>query len=235
MLQKKLPRDFFGIVFYVLGWTVGAILKTIGYAVRFLAKALYQAFKRDQFNRRVRLTVTRIEKSKRVQQREFGREQLRFLAAGCGLTNADWHKSVKVRAHLSEVIVKVGETAIESGDLSSEEASVWVKQTTNLLFANFDRNQLKLEKKPFKRRYRLSRRASALENRRNRSTVLPLTTEVEKRIQPTGKLVQSPTAAKKDATSRQTRNFGNLKAENFSASATEWAQDEDSSSTIEEQ
>lgn len=158
MKQNKLPRDLVGIVFYVLGWVAGVLLKAVYYTVKFMAMALYAGSKRDQLNRRLRLALKKIE-SGGAQARAFGREELRHIAAGVGLTNSPWHKNVKVRRRIFDALKSAGEAAVETGDLNQIQASRWLDEVSRVLFANFDRNLLTEEDKP-KQRRRLLRRNS---------------------------------------------------------------------------
>lgn len=158
MKQNKLPRDFMGIVFYVVGWIIGMLLKAVYHVVKFFAMALYAGSKRDQLNRRLRLALKRIE-GDGAQARAFGREELRHIAAGVGLTNSNWHKNVKVRRRIFEALKTAGETAVEKGDLNQIEASQWIDEVSRVLFANYDRNLLTVQVKP-KRRRRLTGRNS---------------------------------------------------------------------------
>lgn len=156
MKQNKLPRDLMGIVFYVLGWVVGMLLKAVYYTVRFIVTALYAGSKRDQLNRRLRLASKRIEGDD-AQARAFGREELRHIAAGIGLTNSGWHKNVKVRRRIFDALKFASETAVEMGDLNQVQASQWIDDTSRILFANFDRSLLTAEVKPKRRRKLLGR------------------------------------------------------------------------------
>src|SRR5688500_1125565 len=157
MKQNKLPRDFMGIVFYVLGWIIGILLKAVYYTVKFIAMALYAGFKRDRLNRRLRLALQKIDGDGAPEARAFGREELRHIAASVGLTNSSWHKNEKVRRRICEALKTAGETAIEKGDLSQIEAPLWIDETSRILFANFDRNLLTAQNSPNKKRHRFSR------------------------------------------------------------------------------
>lgn len=175
MKQNKLPRDLMGIVFYVLGWAIGMLLKAVYYTVKFIAMALYAGSKRDQLNRRLRLALKKIE-SDGAQARAFGREELRHIAAGVGLTNSAWHKNVKVRRRIFEALKTAGETAVEMGDLNQIQSSQWIDEASRILFANFDRNLLTAEVKPKRRRRLLSRNSaerSMESSAENVSTVNP--------------------------------------------------------------
>lgn len=158
MKQNKLPRDLMGIVFYVVGWIIGMLLKAVYYTVKFIAMALYAGSKRDQLNRRLRLALKKIEGG--AQARAFGREELRHIAAGVGLTNSNWHKNVKVRRRIFEALKTAGETAVEKGDLNQMQATEWIDDVSRVLFANFDRNLLTAEVKPKRRRRLLSRKST---------------------------------------------------------------------------
>lgn len=161
MKQNKLPRDFMGIVFYVLGWIIGMLLKGVYHVVKFIAMALYAGFKRDRLNRRLRLALQKIESAGGAPEiRAFGREELRHIAASVGLTNSRWHKNEKVRRRISEALKTAGETAIEKGDLSQIEAPLWIDETSRILFANFERSLLTDQNLPKKRRHRFSRKSS---------------------------------------------------------------------------
>ena len=158
MTNKKLPRDFVGFVFFVFGWIIGMLLKGLYYTVRFIGRTIYKVFKRDQLNRRLRLAQHKLDCEANAPTRALGREELRHLTAIIGLTNADWHKSVKIRRRILDALQSAGEKAAANGDLSEPEAAAWIEETTRLLFTNFDRQLLTAEKKPDKRRvHRLSK------------------------------------------------------------------------------
>lgn len=233
MKQNKLPRDLMGIVFYVLGWVIGMLLKAVYHVVTFIAMALYAGSKRDQLNRRLRLALKKIE-GDGAQARAFGREELRHIAAGVGLTNSPWHKNVKVRRRIFEDLKTAGETAVEKGDLNQIEASGWIDETSRILFANFDRNLLTAEVKP-KRRRRLLRKNSAEQTTEsfaeNRATVIA------------GSPVR-PSVAEQSASTARTENYNttelNPRHPNLqpianipNVPATDWANNDEESLTVE--
>ena len=234
MTQKKLPRDFVGFLFYVLGWIVGLVLKALYYSTRFIVMTVYAALKRDQFKRRLRLAFNKLE-SDDAGERALGREELRFLSAQMGLTNSQWHKSVKVRRRMSDALKAAGEMAVEKGDLNQIEASLFIEQAAQLLFANFDRDLLTVENKPKRRAYRLSRgrtleKANAAKaNTRTAELGNVQTAESAPVIESSNKV--PPTYE----TSKLNPGHPNLQMSSFSTqTANEWSNDEEPS-YIEEQ
>lgn len=235
MKQNKLPRDLMGIVFYVLGWAIGMLLKAVYYTVKFIAMALYAGSKRDQLNRRLRLALKKIEGDGAPEIRAFGREELRHIAASVGLTNSPWHKNIKVRRRIFEALKTAGETAVEKGDLNQIEAPLWIDETSRILFANFDRNLLTEEVKP-KRRRKLLRRDSA-EQTTESFEENPSTIVVNSHVRPVvaERAASNDRTADYDTTELNPHHPDLQPIANFpNVTATDWANTDEESALVEE-
>lgn len=152
--HKRIPRGFFGALFYVFGWLFAAIVIALWTVARFLVTAVYRACKRGQFYRHLSRARNKAESDRDGRTRELGREELRFLAASLGLDDADWHKTVRVRSALAECIRLAKEIALDAGDFNQVAADGWERDLNRFLFLNFDRNLLTGEKSN-KRFYRI--------------------------------------------------------------------------------
>lgn len=216
-----------GIVFYVLGWIIGTLLKAVYYTVKFIVMALYAGSKRDQLNRRLRLALKKIE-SDDAQSRAFGREELRHIAAGVGLTNSRWHKNVKVRRRIFEALKTAKEAAVENGELNQMQASEWIDEASGILFANFDRDLLTAEVKP-KRRRRFLRRDSSEQPTENFSEKLSKVLKRRSDQQIVPKQQTSNNQATNFDTAQLDSNHPNLelKLNIPNVQATNWANDEE--------
>jgi len=153
MTQKKLPRDLMGILFYVFGWIIGLTIKVFLALTGCALKMVYSAFKRDQFNRRLRVAVSKTEIELQPHKRALGREELRYLVATIGLSNAGWHQSVKLRREASEIVNSVCASAVERNDLNQLEAGSYIDEVNRFLFLNFDRHLLTTENKKTGKRF----------------------------------------------------------------------------------
>lgn len=218
MTQKKLPRDLMGILFYVFGWIIGLTIKGFLALTGYALKMVYSAFKRDQFNRRLRVAVSKTEIELEPLKRALGREELRYLVATIGLSNASWHQSVKLRRRTSEIVNSVCASAVERNDLNQLEAGSYIDEVNRFLFLNFDRHLLTTENKKSRKRFsRISKTSESEES-------IIVSEPIVKDIYTTNKLID-PSAKDNSAAAQPVpaENRG-LKVDSFSSvSATEWA------------
>lgn len=197
MINKKVPGDIFGLIFYTLGLTLGGLFKIAGFVVVKFVQIVYGLAKRDTFKRRLRLAVgqTRAEDPS---ERHLGRENIRNLICRIGLTDEKWHQSVRLRKNIAAAVSEVAGYLVKNGDLSEMEVADWKKVVESYLFANFDRTLL--ESKPKQkavRKHRISRRKMSMRNQRQ-ATVAVIKND-ESDTQP---VVQGISAA-----DRQARDF----------------------------
>lgn len=228
MRQKKLPRDFMGLMCFVLGWMVGLLVKAIYYSMRFVGMSIHTALIRDRFNRRLRIAVGKTESAEPL-KRALGREELRFLTASLGLTDAQWHQSIKLRRRMFEALQTACENAVKTGEFTELEADRYAEDVTKLLFSNFDRSLLTADetRKNKRRLLRLNKSRSLSPNAGDDSESVNKSAEVAG-VSSKSKVMESKTEEKSYVTSRLP-DIADFKAvKSFStASVSDWVKDQE--------
>ena len=167
MNKNKMPKDFLGLLFYVLGLTLGTLFKIARFLITTIVSAVYGFVKRDSFKRQIRLAVLQT-RSDDANRKLLGRENIRNLICQIGFTDGKWHQRTKFRKNVLSSIECIAKEMTDAGDVSESEE--WKQVVTEYFFANFDKKLLEpKERKAQRRNYRVSRR-SKLAGRNSKQT-----------------------------------------------------------------